>query len=108
MALGRYQSAVYEWTTALQRDPQLAQAYLGRAKCYIRLRLWDRALADLEQAAAWSEADLRLEWDTALAYAMCLPERPGHRGRWLQMVAGTARNSWDLVPVMGLRPRLPQ
>ena len=30
VALGRTEEAVYEWTVALKRDPELPQAYLGR------------------------------------------------------------------------------
>jgi serine/threonine protein kinase/predicted Zn-dependent protease len=97
MALGRIEDAVYEWSVALKRDPELPQAYLGRAQCYIRLLSWDRALADLEQASAWAHGDLRLQAGIILAYAKCLPERREHLGRWLLLLERTARQGWDLL-----------
>jgi serine/threonine protein kinase/predicted Zn-dependent protease len=97
VALGRIEEAVFEWTVALKRDPELPQAYLGRAQCYVRLLIWDRALADLEQAAAWAHGDFRLQMGIMLTYATCLPERPGHLGRWLLLLDRTARQGWDLL-----------
>ena len=97
VALGRNEEAVYEWTVALKRDPELPQAYLGRAQCYVRLLIWDRALADLEQAAAWSYGDLRLQMGIMLTYAKCLQERPDHLTRWLLLLERTARQGWDML-----------
>src|SRR5439155_9229208 len=51
MALGRDEAAVRDWSLALDDDPEDPEAYLGRARARIRLRLHDRALVDLEQAA---------------------------------------------------------
>src|SRR5262249_19751698 len=97
VALGRIEDAVYEWSVALKRDPELPQAYLGRAQCYIRLLIWDRALADLEQSAAWAYGDPPLQITIMLTYAYCLPERPDHLGRWLLLLERTARQGWDLL-----------
>ena len=51
MALGRDEAAVRDWSLALDEDPEDPEAYLGRRQALIRLRLHDRALVDLEQAA---------------------------------------------------------
>jgi serine/threonine protein kinase/predicted Zn-dependent protease len=97
VALGRNEEAVYEWTVALKRDPELAQAYLGRAQCYVRLLIWDRALADLEQAAAWSYGDLRLQTGIMFTYAACLLERPDHLSRWLLLLQRATRQGWEML-----------
>ena len=54
---GRDTVALREWSLAIRSDPELPEAYLGRARLAIRLKDWDLALADLEQAAAWAQAD---------------------------------------------------
>ena len=97
VALKRYEEAVRECTMALKRDPELPQAYLSRARCYVELLIWDRALADLEQAAAWAHGDLRLQTGIMLTYAKCLQERPEHLGRWLLLLERTFRLGWDVV-----------
>ncbi|MGC8643518.1 MAG: protein kinase domain-containing protein, partial [Isosphaeraceae bacterium] len=97
VALGRIEEAIYEWTIALKRDPELPQAYLGRAQCYVRLLIWDRALADLEQAAAWSYGDLHLQMGIMFTYATCLDERPDHFKRWLLLLERMARQGWDML-----------
>jgi len=76
------QDAVLDWSQALQLDPELPQAYLGRARSYVRLLKWDRALADLELAASWSHGNLGLQLGIMFTYARCLPEQPGHLGRF--------------------------
>jgi serine/threonine protein kinase/predicted Zn-dependent protease len=97
VALGQNESAVLEWTLALNRDPELPDAYLGRARTYARLRLWDRALADLEQAAAWAHTDLALQSAILVAYAKCLPERPDHQDRWQGLLVRGLHQGWDLL-----------
>ncbi len=97
MALKRYEEAIHECTLALHRDPELPQAYLSRARCYIELLIWDRALADLEQAAAWAHGDLRLQTGIMLTYAKCLQERPEQFGRWLLLLQRTFRQGWDVL-----------
>ena len=37
--LGRDEESVHAWSLALRRDSELPQAFLGRARSYIRLRL---------------------------------------------------------------------
>ena len=76
VALGNHSAAVQEWSLALRRDPELPQAYLGRARSHIKLRQWDMALADLEQAASWAHSDPRLELGIVFSYFQCLGERP--------------------------------
>ncbi len=97
MALKRYEEAVYQCSLALKRDPELPQAYLSRARCYVELLIWDRALADLEQAAAWAHGDLRLQTGIILTYANCLQERPDHITRWLLLLDRTFRQGWDVL-----------
>jgi serine/threonine protein kinase/Tfp pilus assembly protein PilF len=92
--LGRDEDAVREWSLALRRDPELPRAFLGRARSYVRLRLWDQALADLEQASSWAHADLALQWGILATYASCLPERPEHFSRWSSLLRRAARQAW--------------
>ena len=75
LALGRDRAALAEWSLALRRDPELPEAFLGRARTHFLLRQWDLGLADLEQAAAWAHADPRVEVSVALSYLQCLPVR---------------------------------
>ncbi len=96
VALQRYEEAVHECSMALRRDPELPQAYLSRARCYVNLLIWDRALADLEQAAAWAHGDLRLQIGIMVTYAQCLQERPDHKTRWLLLLERTFRQGWDV------------
>src|SRR4029077_12487465 len=51
VALGKHEGAIHQWNMALRNDPELPFAFLGRARCYVSLGLWDQALADLEQAS---------------------------------------------------------
>jgi tetratricopeptide (TPR) repeat protein len=83
LALGNARAALDEWTLALRRDPELPEAFLGRARTHLLLREWDLGLADLEQAAAWAHADARIEAAVALAYLQCLPQRPDRLPRLL-------------------------
>jgi len=97
VAMNRDEDAIYEWSIALKRDPELPQAYLGRAQCYLRLLIWDRALADLEQAAAWAHGDFRLQIGVMLTYASCLLERPDHLVRCMLLLERTVRQGWELL-----------
>ncbi len=54
MALGRFSEAARGWTEALSYDPEDPEAYLGRARAFLRLGRRDQARADLEQAADWA------------------------------------------------------
>ena len=74
------------------RDPELPQAYLGRARLAIRLKNWDLALADLEQAAAWAQSDPPTELAITAAYLMCLPSQPNRFARWLALAGRTMRD----------------
>jgi serine/threonine protein kinase/predicted Zn-dependent protease len=87
--LGKHDDAVHEWTIALRLDPQSPQAFLGRARSYAQLQLWDQSLADLEQAAAWSHGHPRLELGIVSTYLQCLPERPHQAGRWFVLARRT-------------------
>jgi tetratricopeptide (TPR) repeat protein len=97
VSLDQQDNAVVEWTLALNQDPELPRAYLGRARCYVQLRVWDRALADLEQAAAWAHSDLPLQARVLLTYACCLPQRPEHLERWKVLARRTAHQGWSLL-----------
>ena len=88
-ALGRHTVALREWSLALRSDPELPEAYLGRARLAIRLKDWDLALADLEQAAAWAQSDPQTELAIAVAYLRCLASHPNHFGRWLVLASRT-------------------
>lgn len=91
LALGRPEEAVGDWSIALSHDPEDPHAYLGRARAFLRLRKWDQALADLEQAAGWSGDDPSLNFLIARAYARCLIDRPNRLPRVLTL----ARRAWS-------------
>jgi tetratricopeptide (TPR) repeat protein len=91
MALGRDEAAVHDWSLALDEDPENPEAYLGRARTLIRLRLHDRALVDLEQAVVWAADHPMLLPRITAAYALCLGSRPDRFSRWL----GLARRAWS-------------
>ncbi len=92
MALGRNEAAVRDWSLALDEDPEDAGAYLGRARALIQLRLHDRALVDLEQAADWATDSPSLLPRIAAAYTLCLGSRPDQFPRWLSLV----RRAWSV------------
>ncbi|HEX3447879.1 MAG TPA: protein kinase [Isosphaeraceae bacterium] len=100
MALDQVEKAAQEWSLALRRDPELPEAYLGRARAHLRLRRWDMALADLEQAAAWAHSDPRIELGIVSAYFRCLRHRREYFGRWCALALRTAR---DIYGVLTLR-----
>ncbi len=92
MALGRDEAAVRDWSLALDEDPEDPGAYLGRARALIRLRLPDRALVDLEQAAVWATESPTLLPRITAAYTFCLGSRPDRFPRWLSL----ARRAWSV------------
>jgi serine/threonine protein kinase/predicted Zn-dependent protease len=89
--LGDDQSAVREWNLALTFDPDDPRAFLGRARSFIRLRLWDQAVADLERAADWAGDDPALRLRIAQAYTRCVFDRPRQLGHALSFY----RRAWD-------------
>jgi tetratricopeptide (TPR) repeat protein len=91
LALGRDEAARQDWSLALEYDPEDPAAYLGRARALIRLGCPNRALVDLEQAAAWAGDHPRLLPRITAAYAFCLGARPDRFPRWL----GLARRAWS-------------
>jgi tetratricopeptide (TPR) repeat protein len=107
VTLRRDEEAVYEWSRALSRDPELAQALLGRARCYIRLGLWDEALSDLELASNWAHADPRMQIRIMITYAKCLDARPQQLDRWISLLRRTARQGRDLLTGTSAASALP-
>ncbi len=92
LAIGDTSGSLREWSLALRRDPELPQAYLGRARLAIQLGRWDLALADLEQAASWALSDPPTEVAIAAAYLRCLPTYPDRLPRWLALATRTIRD----------------
>jgi tetratricopeptide (TPR) repeat protein len=90
-ALGRDEQALRDWSLALEDDPEDPQAYLGRARALYRLRLPDRALVDLEQAAVYAADNPRQLARITAYYALCLLSRPDRFPRWLRL----ARSTWS-------------
>jgi len=90
LAVGDAEGAVRDWTAALSHDPDDPRAYLGRAEAFLHLKLWDQALADLEQAAGWAEGRPWLVLKILRAYARCLPSRPEQTPRFV----GLIRRAW--------------
>jgi serine/threonine protein kinase/Tfp pilus assembly protein PilF len=97
VSLGRIDQAVLEWSLALRRDPELPEAYLGRARAQMLLGRSDLALADLEQAASWAHADPAVEVGIVTAYFHCLKDRPDRARRWFALACRAARDVWGLV-----------
>jgi tetratricopeptide (TPR) repeat protein len=81
--LARYQESMTEWTLVLRHDPEDPEAFVGRARCFVRLGRWDPALADLESALDWSYGRPTVLARAALLYASCLAERPNRLSRVL-------------------------
>jgi tetratricopeptide (TPR) repeat protein len=90
MALDDARGAIDDWSRALEHDPESAAAFLGRAEALARLHQWDPAIADLEQAAGWSEGQPALRLRIALGYARCLAPTPAHLPRLVAMI----RRAW--------------
>jgi tetratricopeptide (TPR) repeat protein len=104
VALGNYEGAIHEWTMALRSDPELPSAFLGRARCYVRLSLWDQALADLEQASAWAHDDPGLQLKILSTYARCVVERPKQRERFALLLERSFRQGWDWLTRTSVAP----
>src|SRR5262249_39655800 len=81
--LGRAAESVANWTLALRDDREDAEAFLGRARCFIKLGRLEPALADLESATNWSGDRPNVLAPIAVAYASCLPARRDRLGRVL-------------------------
>jgi hypothetical protein len=79
--LRRYPESIAAWTLALREDSEDSDAFLGRARCFIRLGRWEPALADLESAVDWSYDRPSILARAALVYASCLTERPNRLSR---------------------------
>ena len=79
--LDRCHESIAAWTLALRDDPEDADAFLGRARCFARLGRWDPALADLESAVNWSFDRPQVLAQSALVYVSCLAERPNRLSR---------------------------
>ena len=96
-ALGQHEAAIQEWSLALRRDPELPEAYLGRARNQLSLRRWELALADLEQAASSAQSDPWLELKIVAAYYRCLDSKPDRRTRWLALARTALFDLWRSV-----------
>jgi tetratricopeptide (TPR) repeat protein len=103
-ALGRSEAAIQEWSLALRRDPELPEAYLGRARAHIRLRQWEMALANLEQAAAWAHSDPRIELEIAGAYFQCLAAHVNRLPRFLALTHRAVTDFWSSLAIPFVRP----
>jgi tetratricopeptide (TPR) repeat protein len=107
VALGLVEAAILEWSLALRRDPELPEAYLGRARGQVGLGRWDLALADLEQAASWAHADPRIELGIVAAYFRCLRSRPDRLPRWFALAYRTACDVWGVLAARSPKPAPP-
>jgi eukaryotic-like serine/threonine-protein kinase len=106
-ALGRAEAAIQEWSLALRRDPELPEAYLGRARAYVKLRQWEMALANLEQAAAWAHSDPRIELGIAATYFQCLANRLDRLPRFLALADRAVTDFWASLGIPFVRPQPP-
>ncbi|HEX8204251.1 MAG TPA: tetratricopeptide repeat protein, partial [Isosphaeraceae bacterium] len=76
MALDRPEEALDDWSRVVADAPDDPDALLGRARAFVRLRLWDQALADLERAAGRSAPGSPGFGRITRTYAACLLGRP--------------------------------
>ena len=102
MALGDPLGASRDWRQAIAHDPDDPRSYLGRARAEADLGHWDAALADLEQAAGWTDGRPGLGLRIALAYARCLPQRPQH----LRRLTSLLRRVWATAAARSGRTRV--
>lgn len=56
-AAGDYNAAVDAYTDAISRDPSRSDAFNNRSLAHVQLRLYDLALADVQQAVSLSHED---------------------------------------------------
>ena len=91
LALGEPEEAIREATRALARDPEDPRAFLVRSRAFLRLRQWDQAFADLEQAAGWAGDRPGLLLEITLAQARALPDCPHRLPRVLALARRAAR-----------------
>ncbi len=101
MARGDATAAVREWTYALRRDPEDPHAFLGRSRAYRADGRIDRALADLEQAAAWAGDRPALIVRIAAEGFLCLPGHPDQLPRVMALTRrawGATKTSWTPRP----------
>jgi serine/threonine protein kinase/tetratricopeptide (TPR) repeat protein len=82
---GDMKGEISDWSAALEADPDDVRAYIGRARCFARLRHWDQAFADLEKAAARTDAGSALMPELTLTYAACAVLRPDRGERVLAL-----------------------
>lgn len=75
MELHHNEEAVEAWLTALAYDPEDANDYLGRARSFRHLGLWENALADLERAVERVPDGSTIFAQVTLEYLACLPAR---------------------------------
>jgi tetratricopeptide (TPR) repeat protein len=91
-ALGQSEAAIQEWSLALRREPELPEAFVGRALANMQLGRWNMAVADLEQALAWAHSDPAVELRIILAYWRYVRNHPDRLPRWLELVERAARD----------------
>ena len=84
--LGRTEEAVHAWTAALASDPEDAPAYLGRARAFRRLGLWENALDELERAAERTPDGSADFIRVTLDYLACIPVHPDRLPRVASLV----------------------
>jgi serine/threonine protein kinase/Tfp pilus assembly protein PilF len=98
-AVGNPKSAITDWTQALERDPESAEFYLGRARALGALGQWENAFADLEHVVGRVNARSQSFWRALGLYAYSLSQRPDR----LERVLGLMRRGWRDLRI-GLKP----
>jgi serine/threonine protein kinase/Tfp pilus assembly protein PilF len=101
MALGRLEAALQECSLAIEADAEDPRGYLGRAEASIRLRLHDRAAADLEQAADWAAGNPAILGRTCFLYARVLGARPDRLPRFLRLARSALLAGIRSLPAKG-------
>ncbi len=65
---GELRPAVDDYTQAIRIDPEQAEAYVGRGRCYLQLQEYDNAIRDFDQAGDLDPARFGTHEDFAEAY----------------------------------------
>jgi len=93
--LGRHPSAITSWSLAIRKDPQRAEAYLGRARSRLAQGQWSEAVVDLSRATSSAHGDLGLEGRAFLSLTRCLAFEPSLARRWVSMGRRLAVHAWE-------------
>ena len=68
MAMEKYQQAIAEFNSAIEKEPDNVEFLKNRAQCYFNMERFDEATADLAKASNASPADSQILYKQGLTY----------------------------------------